>query len=78
MAKKRQFDEYYSNGKIELARIGNVVSVKNNYSEEEIGNRNKILAAHYDEVVSEINELIDSVAKKNIKMRSVIIINVGN
>lgn len=64
MAKKRQFDEYYSNGKIELARIGNVVSVKNNYSEEEIGNRNKILAAHYDEVVSEINELIDSVAKK--------------
>ena len=41
LANQKRFDEFYSNGKIELGRSGNFVSVKNKYTAEEIKNRIK-------------------------------------
>ena len=32
---KTQYDEYFSDGIVELGRIGNVVTLKNNMSEEQ-------------------------------------------
>ena len=58
MANQKRFDEFYSNGKIELGRSGNFVSVKNKYTAEEIKNRNKIIASHIEEAKDEINDKV--------------------
>ena len=62
--KRQHFDEFYSNGKIELGRIGNLVSVKNNFTEEETNARNKLIATHFDEEKTEIQELIEEITTK--------------
>lgn len=64
MANQKRFDEFYSNGKIELGRSGNFVSVKNKYTAEEIKNRNKIIASHIEEAKDEINELVNAIVEK--------------
>lgn len=64
MANQKRFDEFYSNGKIELGRSGNLVSVKNKYTAEEIKNRNKMIASHIEEAKDEINELINAIVEK--------------
>lgn len=64
MSNRRQYDEYFSNGKMELGRIGNLVSVKNHYTAEEISNRNNMIASHIDEAKNEINELIEAIIEK--------------
>ena len=64
MANQKRFDEFYSNGKIELGRSGNIVSVKSKYTDEEIKNRNKMLASHMEEAKDEINELINTIVEK--------------
>lgn len=56
--KRMPFDEFYSNGFIELGRMGNVVSLKNNYTEQDILERNKELAKQYEEKKAEIDSLI--------------------
>lgn len=64
MANKKRFDEFYSNGKVELSRRGNLVSMKNKYTIEEIKNRNKMIASHIDEAKCEINVLIKNIVEK--------------
>lgn len=64
MANQKQFDEFYSNGKIELGRIGNFISMKNKYTAEEIKVRNKLIASHADEAKKEINELVKIIVAK--------------
>ena len=64
MKKNRRFDEFYSNGKVELTMSGNLVSIKSHYSKEEIVKKNKIRASHYDEVKLEIDNLVDSIVTK--------------
>lgn len=63
MKKKRKnkqmpFDEFYSNGFLELGRMGNIVSLKNNFTEQDILERNTELAQQYDEKKAEIDTLI--------------------
>ena len=36
MGKKQKYDDYYSNGKVEIGRFGNSVFSKNHYTKEEI------------------------------------------
>lgn len=57
-SKRMPFDEFYSNGFLELGRIGNVVSLKNNFTEANVLERNKELAQQYDEKKAEIDTLI--------------------
>ena len=57
-SKRMPFDEFYSNGFLELGRIGNVVSLKNNFTEADVLERNKELAQQYDEKKAEIDALI--------------------
>lgn len=52
------FDEFYSNGFLELGRMGNVVSLKNNFTEQDVLDRNKELAQQYEEKRAEIDSLI--------------------
>ena len=47
MGKKQKYDDYYSNGKVEIGRFGNFVFSKNHYTKEEIQRRNKQFASHY-------------------------------
>ena len=49
------FDEFYSNGFLELGRMGNIVSLKNNFTEQDILERNTELAQQYDEKKAEID-----------------------
>ena len=56
MANQKRFDEFNSNGKIELGRSGNLVSVKNKYTAEEIKNRNRMIASHIEEAKDETTE----------------------
>lgn len=63
MKKKRKnkqipFDEFYSNGFLELGRMGNIVSLKNNFTEQDILERNTELAQQYDEKKAEIDTLV--------------------
>lgn len=72
MKKKRKnkgipFDEYYSNGVLELGRVGNLVSLKNNFTEEDARQQRIELAKHYDEKKAEIDELIAEI-KRDIGM----------
>lgn len=48
--KKQKYDDYYSNGKVEIGRFGNSVFSKNHYTKEEIQRRNKQFASHYDDI----------------------------
>ena len=48
------YDEYYTNGKIDLARTGKNVSLKNHFTKDEIKQRNHEIASHYEESVSDI------------------------
>ena len=57
-SKRMPFDEFYTNGFFELGRIGNVVSLKNNFTEVDVLEQNKELAQHYDEKKAEIDTLI--------------------
>ena len=52
------FDEFYSNGFLDLGRIGNVVSLKNNCTPQDILEQNKELAQQYEEKKTEIDTLI--------------------
>lgn len=46
---KTQYDEYFSDGIVELGRIGNVVTLKNNMSEEQADMHREKLTDNYDE-----------------------------
>lgn len=67
MAKKKNkriaFDEYYSNDIIELGRIGNVVSLKNHFTEEDANSRNQELARQYDVKKTEIDNQIRTIVE---------------
>ena len=55
---KTQYDEYFSDGIVELGRIGNVVTLKNNMSEEQADMHREKLTADYAEKKMEIDNLI--------------------
>lgn len=61
MKKNRQYDEYYSNGKFDIGKIGNDILVRNHYTEQEFENRNKEIASHYDEVKADIDSLVEKI-----------------
>ena len=69
MGKKQKYDDYYSNGKVEIGRFGNSVFSKNHYTKEEIQRRNKQFASHYDDIKTDIDntivEIVDKVKKCN-------------
>lgn len=67
MTSKKQFDEFYSNGKLDIGRIGRMISIKNHYTSEEINERNKMLASHMDEVRCDINSLVQRIIGKSRK-----------
>ena len=54
---KTQYDEYFSDGIVELGRIGNVVTLKNNMSEEQADMHREKLTDDYDEKKMEIDNL---------------------
>ena len=56
--KQMSFDEFYSNGFLELGRSGNVVSLRNNHTSQDVLELNKELAQQYEEKKSEIDTLI--------------------
>lgn len=58
MKKNQIFDDYYTDGKIELAKIDKFIAMRSHYTQNEIFQRNKYKASHYDEVKSEIDALI--------------------
>lgn len=64
MSRKQKYDDYYTNGKIELARLGKLVAMKNHYTQKEIDQRNADIASHYDQVKKEIDELVDEIRKE--------------
>ena len=64
---KTQYDEYFSDGIVELGRIGNVVTLKNNMSEEQADMHREKLADDYDEKKMEIDNLIAEI-RKNISL----------
>ncbi len=61
---KKTYDKYFTNGKIELARSGKNISMKNHFTKDEIKQRNHEIASHYNECVSEISNLVDSIREK--------------
>ena len=61
---KGLYDEYYTNGKIELARTGKNVSLKNHFTKDEIKQRNHEIASHYEESVSDISKLVAGIREK--------------
>lgn len=67
MGKKTFYDEYYSNDFLELGRIGNVVSMRNNLSKKDFDNRNQLLAEQYDskklEIDNEIKNIVANIRK---------------
>lgn len=65
LSSKKQFDDFYSNGKLDIGRKDNIISVKNHYTPEEIKERNKMLASHMDEVKRDINGLIKKIVEKS-------------
>lgn len=58
------YDEYYTNGKIELARTGKNISLKNHFTKDEIKQRNREIASHYEEAVSDITNLVADIREK--------------
>lgn len=61
MKKKKgrsQYDDFFSNGIMELGRIGNVVTLKNNMSEEQAKLHREKMADDYAEKKAEIDNLI--------------------
>ena len=64
---KTQYDEYFSDGIVELGRIGNVVTLKNNISEEQADMHREKLTDDYDEKKMEIDNLIAEI-RKNISL----------
>lgn len=62
--KRMSFDEFYSNGFLELGRMGNIVSLKNNYTEQDLLERNKELAQQYEEKKAEIDTLVMDIREK--------------
>lgn len=61
--KKMLFDEFYSNGFLELGRMENIVSLKNNYTEQDIFEKNKELAQQYEEKKAEIDTLVTAICQ---------------
>ena len=61
---KGLYDEYYTNGKIELARSGKNISLKNHFTKDEIKQRNREIASHYEESVNDISNLVDNIKEK--------------
>ena len=61
--KQMRFDEFYSNGFFELGRMGNIVSLKNNFTEQDILERNTELAQQYDEKKAEIVKDVENAQK---------------
>lgn len=61
---KGLYDEYYTNGKIELARIGKNVSLKNHLTKDEIKQRNHEIASRYEESASDISNLVAGIREK--------------
>lgn len=64
---KRLFDEYYTDGKIELARAGKNISMKNHLTKDEIKWRNQEMASHFDEIKDEITNLVQKIREKIVK-----------
>ena len=58
------YDEYYTNGKIELARTGKNVSLKNHFTKDEIKQRNREIASHYEESARDISNLVAGIREK--------------
>lgn len=54
----QQYDEFFSNGKIELGRIGNFISFRNKYSQEDIDERTHRMAGDYEKAKSDIDDLV--------------------
>lgn len=52
------FDEYFSNGLFELGRVGNLVSLKNHLTEEDVNKRNVFMAEQYNVKKAEIDNQI--------------------
>lgn len=61
--KQMSFDEFYSNGIFELGRMDNLVSLKNNYTEQDILEQNEKLARQYEGKKAEIDALIMDICK---------------
>lgn len=61
--KQMPFDEFYSNGIFELGRMDNLVSLKNNYTEQDILEQNEKLARQYEGKKAEIDALIMDIRK---------------
>lgn len=61
---KRSYDEYYTNGKVELARSGKNISMKSHFTKDEIKQRNQEIASHYEEAVSDISKLVAAIREK--------------
>ena len=61
---KGLYDEYYTNGNIELARSGKNILLKNHFSKDEIKKRNREIASHYEEFVNDISNLVDKIKEK--------------
>ena len=62
--KKRKYvkyDEYYSNGKFELGRIGNLVSMRSFLSSEDSKERNRIIATEYETAKKDIDSLVEKI-----------------
>lgn len=55
------FDEFYSNGYIDLGRIGNLVTMRNHFTEEDIASIQKNLAEQYEEKKTEIDDWITDI-----------------
>jgi len=62
---KAEYDDFFSNGIMEIGRMGNVVTLKNNMSEEQAEKNRERMANDYAEKKAEIDNLID-ISKKEI------------
>lgn len=74
MGKKQKYDDYYSNGKVEIGRFGNFVFSKNHYTKEEIQRRNKQFASHYDDIKTDIDNTIVEIVNKVKKCNPLILL----
>lgn len=74
MGKKHKFDDYYSDGKVEIGRFGKFVFSKNHYTKEEIQKRNMEFASYYDDVKADINNLITKIVDEIKKCNPLILL----
>lgn len=66
---KIEFDEYFNNGLFEMGRLGNIISMKNHLTPEDIEKNNELIAGQYNDcktaIDNKIRNIVENIQKCN-------------